>query len=1159
MVKSTGRAAARRVRHYLLTSAALLVASTIVHAQTIEERPTGSIQEAQNGTTDPSIIVSPPNTPTTARDPVNVNGVGQMVVDELNGFIGLCTGTLINPRTVIFAAHCVNETPDGTAVMNPWGYGTGPGQLPIAFGFQNNNNVSGNSAFGHWLNGNAGGAKHLTSVSEYLYNVNQVLYNPASVTLGIGNNFLQGDVAIASLDTPAANVPTWSLLLSALPAPSSISTAAGTDYHVTVEGYGTNGVGPTGATGGIDYRRRVAENYVGLLGSLDDLDLFLFGEPDGLPQNLYQLDFDSPGHTNAYDFNVFKDNALPNEGITAPGDSGGPLILDRTFAKQVVIAVLSGGDRFFNDQPSSSYGTSSFYQPLYLFWDYIAANNPYRYVGALAGNGAWTDPAHWVTNLDPAYNVILNGQLVNGLPATLGAGVTGTAGKFGQICFQTGANSDCYDVATGIEYVNGAPVTTSTGTVGAQVSQATKVVEAGTGAVGDSLTSIKEAQDGSASATSLGSGSADGTQTEAALPAATLANGLPGATNFVPNNVDPNAATHINARYFDVTLSATGTTTLSSAATIDRLTITSAGAKLTVASGGSLTSLIGINQLDGLVTNDGVVTTADYLLLSGGIAGAGRFNAPFFTSATGMIAPGTIGGIATLTFGGNLILASGNRLLIDLAANGVSDRVAVVTTAAGTGIANLGGTVGFAPVAGYTIRSGDSYTILTSQAPLTGSFAAPTALSAILTPKFTYTANAVQAQIAAGLYADVVANTPIQRAYAGLLDRNRSNYGSLSELYGILDLQNGATIRGTLEGLAPRAEPLKRAIGTVALDNMSRFYRDRLSTMNVTGGLGGSLSLIGQPTEVASMIANSMPGAPPQASDAPTTTLPGKLPDDMSAFIAGGYLNGRSSSLPGALPGGFHDRFDGYYVAAGIEKAVDDRSALGFGLSYTRQDGTTAAVSQAARGDLYQGTLYGKTEFAGGVTLDSQISAGIFQARTDRSVGVAGTPYRLRSRDNALALTSEVGLGKTFDLAAVTVGPRLALRASHLDFTTTAERGGGPALQFDHSDFESLQGRAGLTLGPGTSSGGTILRPYASAYYVHNFRDTPGTFGANFVGGVGPSALFGLPGQDKEWGEISAGLTYTSDKLELSVGTDTTVWRSDVSNQSYRGAVKIRF
>ena len=67
-----------------------------------------------------------------------------MIVVEQNGFIGLCTGSLINPRAVIFAAHCVNERAAGA-------YGlTSVGQ-PIGFG--SNNNVAGASAFGQWFSG----------------------------------------------------------------------------------------------------------------------------------------------------------------------------------------------------------------------------------------------------------------------------------------------------------------------------------------------------------------------------------------------------------------------------------------------------------------------------------------------------------------------------------------------------------------------------------------------------------------------------------------------------------------------------------------------------------------------------------------------------------------------------------------------------------------------------------------------------------------------------------------------------------------------------------------------------------------------------------------------------------------------------------------------
>ena len=1152
------RGAIRHARFCLLASTALVALPGMARGQdmSVVGRPTGADDQ-------PQIIVSPPTTPTTARDLVDVNGVGQMTIALEGGGLGLCTGTLINPRTVIFAAHCVNENAAGDAAQDPWQYGSKGGGIPIAFGFRANNL----QAVRDWYFGAAttGAGQFQTNQANYLYNVNQVVYNADSLKLGLGLNFLQGDVALATLDTPANNVPTWTVLLSALPAPASISETTGTGYHVTLTGYGNTGTGLTGEVqGSIDYRRKVAENFIGLLGSFDDRDAFLFGDAGGLPQNLYNIDFDDPrrgtGTESPYDFNLFKDDALPGEGTTGGGDSGGPLILDRTFDKKTVIGVLSGGSRFFGPQRFGSYGTQSFYQPLYLFWDYLVANNPYRYATTVAGDGNWTDPNHWVTALDPAYQIIVGGKLVNGVPTAPGAGIAGDASKFGQICFFT----DCYDVATGIETVDGEPVT-ATGTAPAATAKAKL------GAKGAGMMAEDAAQGGRASAASLGAqdvaqaGGAPSAAAVAALPPATLANGLPGATGFSPNNIDPDRAIKRSARYYDVTLGATGTTTLGSAVTIDRFTIAGAGARLNVTSAGSLTSLMEINHLAGTAQVDGALSSrGDYFLLSGLLTGSGRINAPFFTSIGGFIAPGTAGTVGTLTIGGSAILSSANTLLIDLGPNGTSDRLAVVATTFGAngttptnGIANIGGRVAFAPTAGTTVRYNDLYTIVTAQGGLTGTFSNAVApLSAILTPTYVYTANAAQVRIAAGLYANVVANTPIQAAYAGLLDRNRAtNYAGLSDVYGILDLQNAGTIQTTLEGLAPRSEQLVRSLGTVATDNMARFYRDHLAQMDVRGGLGGTLAVIGKPVQVAALAASDLPGGGQMASDSSGTVLEqGRLPEDMSGFIAGGYLDGDSRPLPNAIPTGGRDQFNGYYAAAGLEKEAGPNGAIGFAFSYTRVKGHTDVADQRARGELYQGTLYGKLESDSGIVLDAQASGGAFDVRTNRTAALPGATYSLRSRDRALAVNAEVGLGKGFEIGSIKVGPRIAARASRLGFTPTVETGGGPALRYDRGNYDSVQGRAGLTL-----AGGMRLRPYASAYYVHEFQDKPGAFGANFAGGVGPSAVFALAGDDKNWAEVAAGLAFGSDKVELSVGADTTIARKDVKNQAYRGAIKFRF
>ena len=1171
---TTARTRAHVARTLLLTSAATLslAISGTAHAALLDETPVAGsggnyivepTAKPATDVSDPNIVIAPPGTSVTDRDPTNVTGVGQMIIDQKNGFIGLCTGTLINPRTVLFAAHCVNESPTGTA-MNPWGYGTGAGQLPIAFGFQANNNVAGNSAFGAWLNGTAGGARYLTSVANFLYNVNQVQYNPKSLDLGLANNFIQADVAIASLDTPASNVPTWALLFSALPAPSSINNTTGTGYHVVLDGYGNTGTATSGSNVGVDYRRRIAENYLGLLGSLDDIDVGLFGiAPRGRPQNLYQIDFDSSGNPNArsnqYDFNIFKDNALTGEGITGPGDSGGPLILDRTYAKQLVIGVLSGGTRYFGAQPSGSYGTSAFYQPLYLYWDFIAAANPYRYVSALAGDGNWTDPTHWVTNVDPAYNTIVNGNLVNAVPTNPGGGTTDLSGKFGQICDQEPnfAYDVCYDVKTGTYYDHGVPLdTTGTTATGTQTAEAIKQSDVSTVDYSGraSKVSITEAQDGSGSSIAAGGSQGVQGQVVAALPTATLANGLPGATNFVPNNINPDSVAQINARYFDVTLGAVGTTTLASSVTIDRLTLANTGARLTVNSGASLTSLININQLQGLVTNNGTITsTGDYLLLTGGITGAGRFNAPFFTSVSGMFLPGTAGTTGTITFGGNLVLSSGTVQFIDLGAAGVSDRLVVVANGTSTGAASIGGIVGFAPVPGYTIRAGNLYTILTAAGGVTGTYSAPAPLSAILTPRFIYSANSVQVSIDAGLYANVVGTSPVQRAYAQLLDQNRVTGGYL-DVYGPLDLQNAATIQGTLDTLAPRNQTLKQALGTLVVDNMKRFTEQRLANLS-PGNLDGTLAIIGNPLQVASLKSSGVEvGRGTNGIAGQETMSTASLPEGVSGFIAGGYLDGDSRPMSTAVPLGSRDQFNGYYAAAGIEGEIGSHGAAGISFSYSNVDGTTTEA-QTARAELFQGTVYAKAEVAGPLTLDGLASLGVIDTKTRRTVTIIGTNYTLSGNGSAITYAGELGLGYAYKIGhGLKITPRAAVRAGRIGWEGNSETGGGTALRVDKLNSESVQGLGGLTL-----SGGNKLKPYVSGYFVHEFLDKPAVFGANFTGGTGPSALFALAGQDKDWAEVAAGLTYGSRKLSISVGADTTIGRSDVSNQSYRGSIKVGF
>lgn len=1139
-----------------------------------------------------------------------VNGVGMFFRND--GFV--CSGTLINPRTVLFAAHCVNS--DAFNVTQPATAFNDAGGLRSAFSFD----VNALPGFINWINNGFASNPQL-----FVYNISQIMYDPRSVQRPDSRGFLEGDIALATLDTPAGNVPTWALLFSALPTPDAIDDTTGTGYHVDITGYGRSGSGTTGASQGIDWRRRLAENYLGAVTSIDARNTFLFGNPFGdLPQNLYFFDFDDPNKANGLDFNLWKDEPLANEGTTAGGDSGGPLILDAAnndlSDDDLVIGVLSGGTTFFTGQPGSSYGTDTFYQPLFLYWDYIVANSPYRYVGATAGDGNWEDPNHWVTNLDPAFRIIdANGNVVNGLPSSAGLGPDGSSPSFGEVCFDLeGANAGdgCQDLETGNPTppareigdtlvsgigkanIDGLPtaaeldqaaddsVAVAPNTVAAsEIAPAEQIASAsapGTRAgmimgaenlaqgngvdfainapqTGVEIADDQAQDDGAETAEEKPQGISGGAPEFAAgpNPAPTLDNGLPGATGFVPDNYDPNVPAGTSGRYFDVSLTADGVTTLSSTVTIDRLTV-GGNAGLTVAAAGDLTSLIDITQVGGGINVNGALrSNGDYLLMAGILTGSGTVQTPFLTNIMGGIAPGTVGTVGTLTIDGGLVLASGSSLLIDLGDAPTSDLLAV------TGAANLGGTVLFAPVAGTTPRDGDVYTILTAGGGVTGAFDTVGQVSAILQAIVAYNPNSVRITLAAGNFADVVDGTSqVQTSFANIFDGNRGGAG-LGPLYDFLDLATVAQIQATFESLAPITETTRTGLGIAAYEQSSRFYRDRLSAIrgNNYGG-GGTIAMIGEPVQLAAA-ANSGQAAPWQSQIAADSHADGSVMEDadiddsMAIFLAGGFVDGSLRGMPAAIANS-RDQFDGYFFAAGLEHMPNRNSMIGVSFSYTDLE-AQAAAGQTADGQLYQGTIYGSLTTGSGIILSGQTSLGSFQNSTRRTVSVGPNTFNLALEDDALTFSAEAMIGKDVGHGSFSLVPNFALRYGMVDFDRAQETGGPIALLFQRppSSLDSFQGRFGFDLGFGSAS----VRPRFNATYVHDFSDNPAIFQANFVGGPANGlAPFSLGvGQDRDWVEVSGGLQITTGSVDLDLAADTTVWRNDVRNQTYRATATFRF
>lgn len=1116
----------RNPRKLLLTSAAVFVIASMAYA------PMSNAIVPNDNNTSEDIV----------DDEGGVNGVGMFFRSD--GFV--CTGTLINPRTVLFAAHCVNDRPEGD-------YGS---TIRSAFSF----GVDALPGFQNWF------ATGQSNPDLFVFNINQIFWNSDSVLNPQSRGFIEGDIALASLDTPAANIPTWALLFSRLPDPlapgdEGYDPELGTGYHVNITGYGGTGTGSLGANEGIDFRRRAAENMLGALASFDDSDTFLFGVAfRDLPQNLYITDFDDPNKEAFFDIDLYQDAPLANEGTTAGGDSGGPLILDaanNTLSDEdLVLGVLSGGSRLFGGQGFSTYGTSSFYQPLFLFADYIAANNPYRYVSAIEGDGAWEDSTHWQFDLDPHYRIIdAEGNVVNGFPDTQPAGITATDDPgFGTICFDPEGDflgDGCFNFATG----EGSPPSRP----GPSADDTTNRMEELTA---DELSSIgisTEVVNGTVTITSPVAGAlanADDVlvggenQSQAAgdpLPAPTIDNGLVGATDFVPDNIDPPSGNNGTRRYFEVTLSNSGVTTLSSTRTIDRLNVGGA-AGLVIDADGDLTTLIDVNQMGGRVAVDGILTSiSDYTLFAGMLSGTGTVNAPFLTNISGMIAPGSLGTTGTLTIDGSAVLSSGSSLLIDIGANGDNDVLAI------TGDSSLGGQVIFNPTS--DVRAGNVYTFLTTAGTQSGEFSAAD-ISVILSPVLSYSDNAVTATIEAGTYNDaILSGNAVQSSYAKLLDGSRGAAG-LSSIYATLDLASAGDIQSVMESWAPVTETTTRSLAKASVDTLSRFHRNRMSQMGSQSWGGGTVTVMGNPVQMAAnseyMTAMADSGQL-QAAIGVDQKVTHTIPDDYAIYLSGSFIDGDGSPMPNSQNFADED-FDGWSVVAGIEHAVSEKVSVGASLSYTELD-ADAALNQLSETDHFAGTLYGQLRSSQNVILDGHVSLGSFGSSNTRTVAFPATTT-LTSDDDSLAFTADIQVSKPLHAGTMKVIPKVGLRTTVIGFDAIEETGGVTAFSIDRDVYKSTQGRFGVDVI-------TTVNPRAqfrlTGDIVQELNSSTESFNAGFVGGSSVTAPFALFGTDKTWGELGAGLDLVYGKTTVNLAANTTVGRNDITARTLTGGVTVKF